>query len=370
MKGKSVHMTDSKVGFLKPRPTKDLKHELTFGSVRSPQGGLTVQHAHELLSKYGQGALERARKIILEEKIENRDVRDALCFFMQQTWTDLEYPGLMAMACEAVGGKKESTLWIGASLILLRGAMDVHDDIIDKQATKTGKSTLYGKWGQDLAIIAGDVLFYEGLTHLNEAVLDFPKGQGRRITKMVKDALFEVGTGVAREVELRGNFDLSPRDLMKIITQKSACAEMHARIGAIVGRSGRAQENAIGTFGRLLAVLTMIRDELIDIYEPEELLNRKEKECLPLPLLYAMQEASVKSKVLPILEKRTLSDNDSEKLANIVLQSEGFKQLRKFMDEMKQKALTNLKTIKQNEAIFVMASLLDPIYEDMPVDEN
>jgi geranylgeranyl pyrophosphate synthase len=334
---------------------------------RTMKGMLTAQQVHRLLCRYGKPAFKVAQKIILEEDIENRNVREALDYFVKEVWLDMEYPGLMALACKAVKGKPDKTLQIGASLVLLRGAMDVHDDIIDKQGTKAGKPTLYGKYGQDMAILAGDVLFYEGLMHLNKAILHFRREKRQEIADMVKEALFEVGTGVASEVDYRGNFNLPPEDLMRIVTQKSACLEMHARIGAIVGGGGKAEEDALGIFGRLLGVLTMIRDEFIDIYEPEELKNRQEKECLPLPLLFAFKDVDVKKEISPILEKRKLLGSDSQRIVNIVLRSEGIKELKKQMDDLKKTALSSLKVLEEKKTVQSLYNLLGPLYEDIKI---
>jgi geranylgeranyl pyrophosphate synthase len=320
---------------------------------------------HRLLCRYGKPAFKVAQKIILEEDIENRNVREALDYFVQEVWLDMEYPGLMALACKAVKGKPDKTLRLGASLVLLRGAMDVHDDVIDKQETKAGKPTLYGKYGQDMAILAGDVLFYEGLMHLNEAILHFRGEKRQEIADMVKEALFEVGTGVASEVDFRGNFNLVPEDLMRIVTQKSACLEMHARIGAIVGGGSKAEEDALGIFGRLFGVLTMIRDEFIDIYEPDELQNRKERECLPLPLLFAFQDRAIKNRVLAILEKERLSESDSQRILGIISRNEGVNNLKKHMEELRKRAVASLTLVKDKESVQLLGSLLDPIYEDI-----
>jgi geranylgeranyl diphosphate synthase type I len=328
---------------------------------------LTAQQAHDLLHRNGKPAFEVAQRIILEEHIENRNVREALNYFIRKVWLDTEYPGLMALACKAVGGKPDKTLRLGASLVLLRGAMDIHDDIIDKQEMKAGKPTLYGKYGQDMAILTGDILLYEGLTHLNEAILHFRAGERQKIAEMVKEALFEVGLGVASEVDFRGDFNLMPEDLMKIVNQKSACSEMHVRIGAIVGGGSKAEENALGIFGRLSGVLTIIRDEFIDIYEPKELENRKERECLPLPLLFAFRDIEVKNEVLPILRKRRLSNSDSRRIMNTISQSEGIKELKKHMDELKETAISSLKVLKEKKAAQSLQSLLDPLYEDIEI---
>jgi geranylgeranyl pyrophosphate synthase len=125
-----------------------------------------------------------------------------------------------------------------------------------------------------LSILVGDILFYEGLTRLSEAIFPLRQEERQKIASMVKNAMFEVGTGVASEASLKGGPKLRKEDCMKIIVQKSACSEMHARIGAIMGGGTEAEVDALGTFGRLFGVLTMIRDEFIDIYEPEELQNR------------------------------------------------------------------------------------------------
>jgi len=371
VQGKSVKFIDAENEICNGART--FKHVMLHHGImhcstkRTKKSMLTVQQVHRLLCGYGKPAFKVAQKIILEENIENRNVREALDYFIREVWLDMEYPGLMALACKAVKGKPDKTLRLGASLVLLRGAMDVHDDIIDEQETKAGKPTLYGKYGQDMAILAGDVLFYEGLAHLNEAILHFRIEERQEIADMVKEALFEVGTGIANEVDYRGNFDLLPEDLMRIITQKAACAEMHARLGAIVGGGDKAEEDALGIFGRLLGVLTVMRDEFIDIYEPEELQNRKEKECLPLPLLFAFKDIDVKREILTILEKRKLVGSDSRKIVNIVLRSEGMKELKKQMDDLKKTALSSLKVFEEKKTAQSLRRLLDPLYEDIKI---
>jgi geranylgeranyl pyrophosphate synthase len=335
------------------------------GTKRIIKAKLTAQQVRELLCKHGKKAFEIAQKTILKENIENRKVREALDYFMQEVWHDLEYPGFMTLACKAVKGDPDKTLQLGASLVLIRGAMDIHDDIIDQQAIKASKPTLFGKYGQDLSILVGDVLFYEGLMCLNEAISQLKEEEKQTIANIVKKALFEVGTGVASEVDLRGNFNLPPDDCMKIVTQKSACTEMHARIGAIVGGGDKAAVDALGKFGRILGVLTMIRDEFIDIYEHDELQNRKEKECLPLPLLFAFQDKAIKNRILPILEKKRLSDKDSQTIVDIISRSERVNNLKRHMEELRKTAILNLKSVIEEDSVQLLASLLDPICEDI-----
>jgi geranylgeranyl pyrophosphate synthase len=332
---------------------------------RAVKTKFTAQQAHELLCKYGKKAFTIAQKIIHEENIENRNVRETLNYFMQEVWHDLEYPGFMALACKAVKGDPDKTSQFGAALILIRGAMDIHDDIIDQQSIKAGKPTVFGKYGQDLSILAGDVLFYEGLVHLNKASLKLREEERQTIVDMVKKAFFEVGIGVASEVDYKGNFDLMKEDGIRIIIQKSACAEMHARVGATIGGGSKEEVDALGKFGRSLGILTIIRDEFVDIYEPDELQNRKDKECLPLPLLFALQHENVKNKVLPILKKTELTEEDSQKIIDIISHSKGISELKTYMNKTKKGALSSLNVIKVKETKHLLKSLLEPVFENI-----
>lgn len=73
---------------------------------RTMKSMLIAQQVHRLLCRYGKPAFKVAQKIILEEDIKNRNVREALDYFIREVWLDMEYPGLMALACKAVKGKQ------------------------------------------------------------------------------------------------------------------------------------------------------------------------------------------------------------------------------------------------------------------------
>ena len=88
----------------------------------------------KLLEERGRTALEMARKTVLEEKIESKEVREALTYFINEYWHDVTRPAILSLACEAVGGDPNITTPIAVPLILISGAIDIHDDIIDQSA--------------------------------------------------------------------------------------------------------------------------------------------------------------------------------------------------------------------------------------------
>src|SRR5512143_2293878 len=89
-----------------------------------------MEKAGVILQEKGRIAVELARQSVLREQIDYAPLQDALHYFIEG-WNDVLHPALVWLACEAVGGKPETTDKVGAALVLLAGGADIHDDVID-----------------------------------------------------------------------------------------------------------------------------------------------------------------------------------------------------------------------------------------------
>lgn len=279
------------------------------------------------LEKIGRKSYEIARETIIREKFEYSPLNEALNYFMQE-WRNFHHPALLAIACKAVGGKPEKTTLIGAALVLLTGAADIHDDIIDKSKTKGSKATVYGKFGGDLSILVGDALLFEGLMLLQKACEDLPKEQAKIVQELVKKGFFELGAAEAKEASFKGNWKIFPDEYLDLIKRKAAVAEATARIGAIMGRANPQEVEEWGKIGRAFGMLMNIKNEFVDIFEVRELKNRRDNESLPLPVLYAMRNLKAKEEIVRLLKKRKISKDDAIKIANIVMSTEEVQKLK------------------------------------------
>lgn len=172
------------------------------------------EQMQKLFEDRGMKALELARKAILEEKIESKEVKNALQFFMKR-WHDIARPGLLSIVCQSIGGNPEDTTDVAIPLILIAGATDVHDDIIDESKTKYGQPTVYGKFGKNIAILTGDALFFKGLCMLNKFCARHPS-----IINIVKNMFFELGDASIR-ITIKKNHHNS-RNLSKHNQKKSS----------------------------------------------------------------------------------------------------------------------------------------------------
>ena len=317
-----------------------------------------------ILIERSKKALELSKQAVLGEHIKHEPLSEALHYFMNEILCDSSHPTLLSLACEAVGGNPDATVGIGAALVLLAGAADMHDDIIDKSKMKNCKPTVYGKFGKDVALIAGDVLWIKGMLMLNEACKHFPSEKRQAILELTKQAFFDIGSAEAKETDLHGNFDIKPETYLEIIKLKVSLATASAEIGAIVGNGTSQQIEDLGDYARTLGVLMTIRDEFIDMFELDELTNRFRNECLPLPILCTFQDVSLKQKILEFLRKADVSEAKLDEMLELIYDSPEVHKLLEFMHLSVKNEVKNLHYVKEIED--ALRELLEFSLQDLP----
>jgi geranylgeranyl pyrophosphate synthase len=324
-----------------------------------------MEEVQAILARRGQKAFAIAKNSILQEKIEYKPVHDALQYFIQEIWHNFQHPALLSLTCEFVGGKPEKTTAIGAALVLLTGAADIHDDIIDHSEIKGSKPTILGKFGMNISLLVGDALLLKGATLLHSACDNLPKKQRAKIITLVKEAFFEIGMAEAREASLKGKLDVVPEEYLDIIEMKAAIADATARIGAILGEGSSEEIEALGRYGRTLGILAAVRDEFIDTFEPAELKNRAENECLPLPLLYVLRNREIKKKITSLLHREELTEEDALKIAKTINETEEIKILKKKMLFLLNSGVHSIEVIRKSKTSNILSKILYAGMEDL-----
>ena len=306
-----------------------------------------MEEVQRIFQERGSKALEMARKEVLEEKIECKEAREALNYFMTEYWQDLARPALLSLCCEAVGGDPEATIPIAIPLSLISGGLDIHDDIIDQSKTKRSRPTALGKFGKDIALLVGDALVFKGLTLLYEAVeKGVPAEKIPLIIDVIKKMFFELGDAEALELQFRGRVDVTPEEYLRVVRKKAADVEAHTRISGILGDGSEEEIEALAEYGRLLGMILILRDDLIDMIDSKESEHRVKRECLPLPIIYALQSPKIKSTLSSILWKRKITKREAESILETISEAGGLGHLKGVMQELAGKATENLKVLK------------------------
>ena len=303
----------------------------------------------KLLHERGKEGLDLARKTISDEKIESKEVREALDYFMNEYWHDFTSSALLSLVCEAVGGDPKITTPIAISLTLISGAIDIHDDIIDQSKNKGTRPTVYGKFGKEIALLVGDALLFKGFTALYDAL---EKGVSAEkiaiITNIINKTFFELGNAEALELQFRGRTDVAPEEYLCVVRKKGADVEAYARISAILGDASEKEIDALGEYGRLLGMLIILRDDMIDMLDPEETIHRIQKEHLNIAIIYALQNPKMNSVIKSIL-KKTITPKNAEKLSTLVDKAGGFARIDAYMNKLAKDASVKIEKIKYNK---------------------
>lgn len=315
-----------------------------------------------LLWEKGQSALEIAKQTVKREKIPSEPIKDSLNYFID-SWNDVVHPALLALSCEAVGGKAEKTTQIGVAYILLAGGADIHDDIIDESSVKYSKKSVLGKFGKDIAILTGDALLFRGLYVLHEACENLPAKQKQLVLEVTMQAFFGISSAEAKESSLKTAGSIIAEDYLNMIKTKAAVAEATMRIGAIIGGGLPQEIGVLANFGKTFGTLLTIRDEFIDIFEIHELKNRAEREWLPLPILYALKDPAKKEEILTLLKGGHITKKAVELTRDIVIDSQETRQLKNEMRSMIQEQNKQFITIRNNQDKFKL--MLDSTVEDI-----
>jgi geranylgeranyl pyrophosphate synthase len=308
-----------------------------------------------IVEKRGKAAIEKARQEIFDSQYDDGAVSSALRYYARVTLPGVFplFPALISIACEAVGGKTEKIEAISAAMMLITVAGDIHDDLIDKSTTKYSKKTVLGEFGSGIALLAGDALLVQGLTLLHGECESLTERQRQAILSLIPEAFFEISKAEAEEIRLMTKTTITPKEYFEVIRLKGAVAEAMCRIGGILGNADEETLESLSNYGRTIGILSTIKDEFGDIRDTSEFQHRLLNECPPLPMLYALQDPQIRSKVKSLIENSNLTKKDAKKIAKMILDSEGVQELAKEMSQLAKTELNRLliqRSIAKNDA--------------------
>jgi geranylgeranyl pyrophosphate synthase len=317
--------------------------------VRTTSSQDPMKQIQRIFKKRGAKALKEAGKAMLSERIESKDVHDALSYFMKKYWLDTTRPALLSLCCEAVGGKVGATEPIAVSAILTSGAADMHDDIIDGSKVKEAGPTVYGKFGKEIALLAGDALLFKGLTTLFQTINQgVPAEKLSAMWDVTKETFFELGDAEALELAFIKSLNVTPEQYLHLLKKKAAIIGGYAQIGVILGDGSKEDLANLGRYGGILGMLILLRDEVIDLIDINETRHRIEMESFPLPIIYALQNSKTRSAMRPILQKKKITLKEANLIAEMTRQQGGVEHCMQLIQKLADEACACLNGVRHN----------------------
>ena len=177
-------------------------------------------------------------------------------------------PLLCVAGAEAVGGDAASVLPTACALEMIHTFSLIHDDLpaLDDDDTRRGMPTAHRKYGEAMAILAGDALH----TLAFGTIARHQRGDAGavlRVVGLIADASGTMGMVGGQVDDLY--FEGKPVDgaILRRIHERKTGALLNASIlsGAILSGASAAQEAALHAYGEQVGLAFQIVDDILDV---------------------------------------------------------------------------------------------------------
>jgi len=176
-------------------------------------------------------------------------------------------PLILVLSAESVGRCNDDAYLAASAIELLHTESIIHDDIVDEEKERRGKTSFHIKYGYNMSILTAD--FVLGMI-LNIA----SKLKDPRMASELANAALKMSEGEMLEVRIGSTRSVQLDDYINVLTYKTASIfEASSKIGAIIGGGNDEQIDALTNFGRFIGIAYQIHDDLADWNNEDRLFN-------------------------------------------------------------------------------------------------
>ena len=212
---------------------------------------------------------------------------------------------------------------LAASLELTHVASLIHDDVIDNSGLRRGRETANAKFGNHVAVLAGDYLFASVFGLIGEK--EYPRVLGLKLAELVKlltigeiqqdSALYKIPDGTH---EYYRQIERKTAEFMAVCCETGALVE-----GLDSGIADRMHE-----FGYNLGMAFQITDDLLDITGDEKTIGKPagsdiKQGVITLPVILALKNSLKKERLAVIVSNKMMTETELCEALTIVRDSDG-----------------------------------------------
>jgi len=303
------------------------------------------ERCHRILEENGGMVADRARRILLEDAAL-KDLRPPL-EFVSKNWRDPLTPSLIALSCEAVGGRSDVTYEASLAMSLMTLSFNIWDDMVDKTVSKAFKPTLLGKFGESTALMVGGLASAKAFSILNQ--MDVDKVKRQTVTKLFWDFWTKIAKAETVNLRLRRQGNVSSRKKLWVIKTQAANLETCLKIGAVLGIGSEDEVKHLGKYGLCLGtILELWKDFHVSINLTLALAEKIRSGALPYSLLRARKRSEkIQKKLEDLANKNTIEPSEIKEIVENTLEkalNNTMKIIRKFTKRAEEELLELNKT--------------------------
>src|SRR5512143_531018 len=254
---------------------------------------------------------------------------------------------LMVLLCTAAcGAGWQAALPAAAALELVHNFSLVHDDIQDNSDKRRGRSTVWVKWGEPMAINVGDALFVMS----NQAIIDlkenYPAETVVRAAEILHNTCLDLTRGQFLDMSYEERNDLGADDYWPMVAGKTAALlSACCHIGALLGDAEEAKQEAYRSFGHYLGLAFQVQDDILGIWGDEKLTGKSAASDLvegknSLPVLAGLRK---KGKFAERWAQGPIKPEEVEEVASLLASEDGYGFAKEASIQMTDMAINSLR---------------------------
>ena len=166
----------------------------------------------------------------------------------------------------------KSIVYPALALEIFHGFTLIHDDIMDKAETRRNQPTVHKKWGENCAILSGDVMSIMAYRYLAAYTGD----KLSQVLELFSTTAAQVCEGQQYDMDYEKMPFITNADYLNMIGLKTgALLACSAKMGAIIGGASNEISDALYKYGFLLGIAFQITDDYLDTFGNAQIFGKK-----------------------------------------------------------------------------------------------
>jgi len=184
-------------------------------------------------------------------------------------------PSVLLMAAQTVDPDIaiDTIIPAAVSVELIHNFTLIHDDIMDADETRRSIETVHTKWGMSEGVLAGDALYAKAFE-----VLSYTRKEPDKVIKCLRllaKACLHICEGQWLDITFEHNRNVSEADYLDMVQKKTAVLYAASlAMGGILGGGTEDEVHALWEFGIAIGISFQIRDDVLDLITPYEVLGK------------------------------------------------------------------------------------------------
>ena len=198
---------------------------------------------------------------VFPRRVRPEDVNRLLEYTCQRSGKMIR-PGLVLLAGLCCGRMTDEHIRVAAIIEMMHNATLLHDDVIDEGRIRRGLPTINRLWGNETAVLLGDLLLSRVFTM--SAELETPAA------KVIAAAAVRLCEGELRQAVQKNNWQLNESEYIEAITDKSAVLfSIACYLGGLLAQGSPSHVRALADFGLNAGIAFQMTDDLLDLVGDE-----------------------------------------------------------------------------------------------------